>query len=421
MDTFIGIDVGTSACRACAIDQQAELLAEARTELPPPSRDGTRVAQDPGLWWLALTETLDKLCPQIDSATVRRVAVDATSATLLLCDRRGQPLTPALMYNDARASAEAERIRQLAPPESAAASPSSSLAKLLYLRSERADGGYLALHQADWLAGKLSGQFGISDANNALKLGYDPVRRSWPDWLHRLPLHPNCLPRVVVPGTPIGTGDRGLARRWNWPQAVEIVAGTTDSTAGFIATGAATPGTAVTALGSTLVLKVLSNTPVFAARYGIYSHRLRDRWLVGGASNAGGSVLRQFFTLQQIDAYSAALQPQRPTGLDYYPLPAAGERFPVCDPLLQPRLTPRPASDAEFLQGILEGLARIERRGYQRLAELGAPYPDRVISVGGGARNAAWTTIRAQLLGVPVVAAAHQEAAYGAALLARGL
>ena len=142
---------------------------------------------------------------------------------------------------------------------------------------------------------------------------------------------------------------------------------------------------------------------------------------MGGASNAGGSVLRRFFTAQQIDNYSRLMQPQTPTGLDYYPLPAPGERFPVCDPALQPRLTPRPASDVEFLQGILEGLARIEQRGYARLAALGAPYPERVISVGGGAGNAPWTLIRRQMLDVPVTAARHQEAAYGAALLARGL
>jgi sugar (pentulose or hexulose) kinase len=64
-------------------------------------------------------------------------------------------------------------------------------------------------------------------------------------------------------------------------------------------------------------------------------------------------------------------------------------------------------------------MAAIERRGYRLLEELGAPYPLRVHSVGGGADNAAWRTIRETLLGVPVDVAGHQDAAYGAALLAR--
>jgi len=68
---------------------------------------------------------------------------------------------------------------------------------------------------------------------------------------------------------------------------------------------------------------------------------------------------------------------------------------------------------------LLEGIAQIEALAYRRLAEFGAPYPRRVLTTGGGAVNPAWTAIRARHLGVPVVAATHREAAYGAALLAR--
>ena len=198
-----------------------------------------------------------------------------------------------------------------------------------------------------------------------------------------------------------------------------MVAGTTDSTAAFIATGAQNPGDAVTSLGSTLVVKVLSTQPVFAPEVGVYSHRLDDRWLVGGASNSGGAVLRQFFTPAQIDALTSQLKPETPTKLDYYPLCGIGERFPSNDPELRPCLTPRPDDDAVFLQGMLEGIARIEHRGYELLHQLGAPYPTSVRSVGGGAVNQMWTQIRAGMLGVPMLAAAQTQAAYGAALLAR--
>jgi sugar (pentulose or hexulose) kinase len=420
VNLFIGIDVGTSACRSCAINQDAEIIAEARVELPAATRSGARVEQSPRLWWETLTETLDALCKRVDPVHVGRLAVDGTSATLLLCDPHGVPLTPALMYNDTRATSEAERIRTAAPTDSPAQGASSSLAKLLQLRSTLTQPHYLALHQADWLTGMLTGVFGISDENNALKLGYDPIQRRWPDWLNRLGIQADRLPEVLPAGSPIGTLSRRLAERWNLPQAVEVVAGTTDSTAGFIATGAKTPGTAVTALGSTLVVKVLSDQPVFAARYGVYSHRLGERWLVGGASNAGGATLLKFFDRCDIQRYTRLMQPQRSTGLDYYPLPANGERFPLQDPELKPRLEPRPSSDAVFFQGILEGLATIEQRGYRLLSDLGAPYPNEVLTVGGGANNRGWMQIRQQHLAVPVVKAAHQEAAYGAALLARG-
>jgi hypothetical protein len=78
-----------------------------------------------------------------------------------------------------------------------------------------------------------------------------------------------------------------------------------------------------------------------------------DSWLVGGASNSGGAVLRQLFSDQQLTDLSAGIDPSVASPLDYYPLPAPGERFPVNDPQLQPRLEPRPADDALFLHGEL--------------------------------------------------------------------
>lgn len=417
---YLGVDLGTSACRLCVIDETGEERAAARAVLPAPHRHGAEVDQAADPWWTALEQGMAALADKVSMAHVRSLAVDGTSGTLLLCDSSGHPGGPALMYNDARATDQARRIAAVAPAECGAHGATSSLAKLLFLqRTGAAERTAHALHQADWVTGRLSGQFGVSDENNALKLGYDPVQRQWPQWLDELGIPRRWLPRVEAPGTPIGTLAPQWARRWGLAPDVVVTTGTTDSTAGFIATGAGRPGEAVTALGSTLVVKVLANRPVFAPPWGVYSHRLGDLWLVGGASNSGGAVLRRFFSDRDLERLTPHLQPHRPTGLDYYPLPTAGERFPDSDPQMEPRMEPRPDDDVVFLQGLLEGIAAIEARAYQRLAELGAPYPSQVLTVGGGAVNSAWTAIRSRLLGVPVTAASHQEAAYGAALLAR--
>ena len=419
MHTFLGIDVGTSGVRSCLIDTDGDVLAEIRTALPAPTRHGRAVEQDPELWWTALADNLDALARRRRLTDVAAVCLDGTSSTLLLCDAAGAPLTPALMYNDARATAEAKQINTIAPPDSAARGASASLAKLLWLlKTADAPPGARALHQADWLAGRLGGRFDISDENNALKLGYDPLARGWPAWLEALPIPATLLPAVVPPGHTIGRLTPAACRRWGFAGDTRMVSGTTDSTASFLATGAG-PGEAVTALGSTLVLKILAERPIAAAGLGVYSHRLGEQWLVGGASNSGGAVLQQYFSADEIARLTTRLQPEQPTGLDYYPLPAPGERFPVSDPQLAPRLTPRPEEDARFFQAILEGITAIEVRGYRVLAELGAPSPVRVITTGGGAVNEGWRRLRERALGVPVIAAEHQEAAYGAALLAQ--
>lgn len=90
-------------------------------------------------------------------------------------------------------------------------------------------------------------------------------------------------------------------------------------------------------MGSTLAIKLLSTVRVEDARFGVYSHRLDDKWLVGGASNAGGSVLRKIFSDNQLEVLSKQINPLTPSPLDYYPLPTSGERFPVADPNMTPR------------------------------------------------------------------------------------
>ena len=348
-----------------------------------------------------------------------RIAINGTSSTVLLCDRAGNPLTAPLLYND-RVPESLKRLEQLAPPNHVVQSASSSLAKLLYWQQQSFfSQAQFFLHQADWLGFLLHGKLGISDYHNALKLGYDVQTLSYPQWLKTIPNF-GILPQVLAPGTVIGNVTSNLAEKFQLPQTCQVCTGTTDSIAAFIASGAKQPGEAVTSLGSTLVLKLLSQTPVQATAYGVYSHRFGDLWLTGGASNTGGAVLKQFFTKEDLKQLSDQIDPTQPSNLSYYPLVQTGERFPVNDPNLSPQLSPRPEDDVLFLQGLLESIARIEAQGYAKLQALGATFLHRVYTAGGGAKNQIWQQIREQQLQVPVQASPYQDAAYGTALLAKG-
>jgi sugar (pentulose or hexulose) kinase len=198
-----------------------------------------------------------------------------------------------------------------------------------------------------------------------------------------------------------------------------IHAGTTDSVAAFLASAPIKEGVAVTSLGSTLAIKLLSTRRIDDPAIGLYSHRLGDFWLVGGASNTGGAVLRDYFTDEQLGTLSAQIDPNAPLGLGYYPLRAVGERFPVNDPMLAPRMEPRPAEDAAFLQAMLEGMAAIEARCYAEIKARGGSEPSVIYTAGGGAQNAVWTAIRARNLGQVPRLAVHTEAAIGVARLTR--
>ncbi|MDY0049119.1 MAG: FGGY-family carbohydrate kinase [Halothiobacillaceae bacterium] len=412
---YLGLDRGTSGLRAALLDEDGQLVGLWRLPSSPGEpRDEAR------LWWRDLITLLHRVAAQCPLDGVRALAVDGTSGTLLACDCNGEPLAPALMYDDLRASAQAGRIAMQAPADSGAHGAGSSLARLLWLLEHaRLPASFFLQHQAEWLTGRLLGRYDLGDENNALKLGYDSRTARWPHWLEALSVPRPALPTIHPAGTPLGRIDLQAAKLTGLPADTLVVAGTTDSLAAFLATGAKDEGDAATTLGSTLTLKILSARPVFDPARGVYSHRLLGRWLAGGASNTGGAVLASLFDPLMLEQLSRRIDPRRRSCLDYMPLLRPGERFPVNDPTLAPRLHPRPVDDARFLHGLLDAMARIEAQGYRVLESLGAGTPRRLYTTGGGARNPAWSALRERALGCRLNTPEHDEAAVGAARLAQ--
>lgn len=418
---YLGIDLGTSGVRCAVVDEGGQQRAQAQIRYPQPTSPMAD-AQD---WWDATAACLDLQMQNLQDAglsprDIRALAIDGTSGSMVLVDDAVRPVTPGLMYSSAGFEAEAALIAQYAEPGSITRGSNSALARMLRLQG--LDSGRQArhlCHQADFIAACIMGQAGHSDDNNALKTGFDPETLNWPAWLESAGVRTELLPEVHRVGSIIGHPSPAICARFGFARDIAVRAGTTDSIAAFLASGANTIGDAVTSLGTTLAIKLLSRRRIDDQSRGLYSHRLGNDWLVGGASNTGGGVLLDFFTSEQIAALSVSIAADKLSGLDYYPLSRPGERFPVNDPKFLPRMTPRPISDVAFLHGLLEGIARIEAEAYAALVALGAPRPSRILTAGGGAQNQAWTTIRRRLVS-PTIAAAHSsEAAFGMALLCR--
>lgn len=415
-DYYLGIDFGTSGARAFVIDAQGNVQSQDSIRFTD-SGQSQPSSSLPAVWRTVLASLLADI-PQALRSHLAAIAINGTSSTVLLCDGEGIPLTEPLLYNDDRGGMYLEELRSFVPAQHSVLSATSSLAKLWWWHHQPywPEARYL-LHQADWLALQLHGRCGISDYHNSLKLGYDVVALAYPDWLSRSTLA-GVLPQVLSPGRAIAPILPEQSQHFGIPPTCWICTGTTDSIAAFLASGAGRPGDAVTSLGSTLVLKLLSTQRVEDLQSGIYSHRLGDLWLVGGASNTGGAVLQHFFSPEQLVQFSAEISPEQPSPYHYYPLLRPGERFPRNQPDLRPQLQPRPTDPVAFLHGLLESMARIETEGYGRLMELGATPLQHLYTAGGGAQNPAWTAIRQRYLSIPFLSAASSEAAYGTARLA---
>jgi len=243
MTFHLGFDFGTSGARACVADADKAIVHEEHIAYPDPQK------QTPLDWREALLTLLRRL-PDSVSSQLQGIAIAATSGTVLLCDEQLEPVSPALLYSDSRASKEALELEKIAPSGHTVCSATSGLAKFLWLtRHNDLSNAAHFLHQADWLAALLTGVDGISDYHNALKTGYDVESLCWPEWVLKLP-HAHLLPQVIAPGAAIARLQPGIARHFGINPGCTVHAGTTDSIAAFIAAGVHEPGAAVTSLGT---------------------------------------------------------------------------------------------------------------------------------------------------------------------------
>jgi len=416
----MGIDLGTSGVRAIVINQKKEILAEASIQLPESiSQYEGWFEQNPMDWWTTTIHVLQQVTQKIPNVFIKTIAVDGTSGTVLLCDKTGDPLYPALMYNDIRATKEAKLIKE-AMPDNIAASASSSLAKVYWLEKNRnTSKAYYILHQADWIANKLTGCFGYGDQHNALKCGFNPMTNAWDNGIAELPLNFNYFPHIERSGCFLSNITKKNAILTGLSPETSLVYGTTDSTAGAIASGINEIGDAITSLGSSLVMKILTDKPYFNNKAGIYSHCLgKNKWLVGGASNAGGKSLTHYFSLAEMEIFAKSIKSDQKQDLKYYPLTSKGERFPINDPKLSPIITPRPEQDNLFYLALIDGLVDIEKLAYQELTKLGLNPVKKLFSIGGGTKNKLWQARRKRNLEIPLVKPNKKSAAYGSAIIA---
>ena len=419
MKLFLGIDFGTTGVRTSIIDENKNEVFNHSVVISNPISQSSLVYQNPNLWWEAFIQNITFLKNKVDLNDISKLSIDGTSGTVLLTDEHGLPLTNALMYNDASSVEEAKFVEKVSNNHPIVSSPTNALVRALSLTKQQNLTNFKILHQADWIASKIINEFKYSDENNALKLGYDCVDRKWPDWFDKLPIKLNNLPEIKIPGQVMGLLNNKELIDLGFNKKTEIIAGTTDSIAAFLATGANKSGEAVTSIGTTLVVKAISDKPIFNKEFGVYSHRLGDKWLAGGASNVGGKIIKELFN-DKIDILSNQLDPNNLLNLNYYPLAQTGERFPINDPNKSPVLTPRPESETEFFQAVLEGITGVEKLSYEKIVEIGGSYPKTIFTIGGGSKNAKWNEIRKKILNVELKIPLSNDAAFGSALLAMG-
>ena len=433
---FLGLDIGTEGTRASIYDSDGKQCAKAEGSLTTYRPKHNWIEHDAREWWSSVSHSVRECVGRIPSVnSIKAVAVCGTSGTIVPIGDHGEPLRPAILYSDTRATLQAEElsrdeeIKQLGKTQSSKMDASGGLAKILWIARNEPEvfrKTYKFLATTDYIVLRLSGRI-FCDYFNAAKTSMNLLTREWPrNTLERFGIPPRTLPDLKEPGTLIGELTEMAARETGLREGTLVVAGATDGIAGFISSGAVEPGQACEVTGTTQVFHVTTDklTPDPMGRIYYHVHPKHGYWIAGGASSGGGIILRWLHdkllpneSFEKLDEEAEAVEPL--SGGLLCEAAMTGERAPRWDPSVSGMLiglTPKTGS-AHIYRSMMEGVAFLLKAIIDVCHDLGIPVRE-IRSAGGGARSRIWRQIKADVLGKEVVVPEDPSSTLGVAMLA---
>lgn len=440
--TLLGVDIGTTGCKAAVVSVEGALLATAYREYPLITPRSGWAELDPDVVWGSACSAIRETT-SAGLAPPRAMAVSCLGEAVTPIDDRGRPLGPSIVSFDRRAADcheqlvgqigrdGFERITGLAPM------PHYSVAKWSWLAREASDIYRAAAKLAcygDLVAARLGLEPVIDHTMAARTLALDQNSHRWdPEILEAAGVEEAKLPEPAPSGTVIGTIPRQHCIDFGLAPGAVLVAGGLDQACAAHAVGAGEAGPALLSLGTVAVLAMaLAGGRARPTDVPTGPHVVEKQSLAVAGAPAGGAVLRWYRdVLGAADAERAEA-----AGADFYDTVVSAAATVETEAIVVPHFAGSRTgfSDPDSL-GVVAGLTfDTDRRHLVRallegvaletavMAERLAAAVDPVASLraaGGGSRSAPWMQIFADVLGVPIESAASSyAAAAGAALIA---
>ena len=430
---FMGLDVGTQGVRCVVADAQGKVWAAKSVGFDSINVSATQgwYEQSPEVWSNACDRAIEGCVKVlnvqgISGDSIKALSIDGTSGTIVPLDHDFSPLTPALMYNDPRAKAQAATVHaamgEHEKTHGLTFGSSFALPRILWIHDMLPDiykKTRVFAHQADFIAGRLCGEYCVSDYSNALKTGYDLIQGRWPIEIEQtLGLDIAKLPHVIAPGAPIAFVSQAAADRLGLSTKTMVTGGSTDGYASALAAGTVGVGQWASIIGTTFVLKGVTEKLIIDPAGSCYSHKLPSgAWMLGGASNIGGRCLNECAPNKNFDELNTLSESLVPTGVRCYPLTGRGERFPFVDGDAQAYYIGN-VFGGRLYPALMEGVAFAEKFALDRVTKLGATVGSVISTTGGACRSELWLRIRASVLNRQLMIPAIVDAAMGSAMLA---
>ena len=443
---ILALDLGTSGAKAAIVSLTGECRAWAMAPVPVILKGRNGAEQDPLAWWQAVDHSATRAMAQSPIARERILAVCTSSMgeETVAVDRNGTPLMNALNWMDQRgADAIKKQLRGWINPlgigygvknllqwiwyTGGIPSPSGKdpAGHIAYIRDhcpEIYDKTYKFLNSLDFINLKLTGEF-TATQDSALPLWATNNRnpehvRYQPSLVRALGIDPEKLPELVTSTTVLGRLRAALAQDWGLPQTTKVVAGSVDTTAATIGSGAVRDFDPCLTLGTSSFITAhvpFKKTDIINNMASFPSARPRKYLLMNNQTTAGGClshmadhiVYHRDELLQEEkrpDLYKvfdsiAERVPPGSNGLVYTPW-LFGERAPMDDHTIRGSIHNISLHNTreDMVRAVFEGVAMNSRwlmDGVKKF--LKHPCKD-LRMAGGGATSAVWCQIYADVL-----------------------
>ena len=447
MDLVIGLDSGTTATKAVAVAADATVVATSSAGYPLLQPEPGYAELDSVRLQQAAVEALTGVANQVvdQGHQVVGICLSAAMHGLVPMDKDGSPTGPLITWADSRAGEESRRLAlgtegRLHKRTGTPIHPMSPLPKLLWWRLHHPDtfaatpkwGGVKEVV----LTGLCEGETTI-DLSCASATGlYDITAGHWDETALLLAGVDAEQLAPVVPTTHVVTGLReDVAAQTGLPRDLPVVIGASDGPLANLGLGAVREGIAAVSLGTSGALRAVRRAPAVDEAARLFCYALTDdHWVLGGAINNAGSVVR--WASAALGMVSADVHGEQRDAADAQLMEEAGQ-IPfgseglLCLPYL---LGERAPWWEPGLQGAWIGLRRDHTRGHLvrsavegvcmqlALVELALEAADvevrEVRATGGAMESPVWREVLAAALDVPVgLAASPEGAGTGAGLL----
>lgn len=444
---LLGIDIGTSACKAALFDRKGQVLAAANGEYPVYYPEEGWAEQNPEEWWSAVCEAVRQVIRKagIQPEEIAGVGIDGQSWSAIAIDKGGKVLTNTPIWMDTRAQSICDRLNEEIGEDEIfriagnSLQPSYTTAKILWYKEnlpEVYSKIYKILQSNSYIAFKLTGQIS-QDLSQGYGLHcFDMRTGQWDEEMCRkMGIPRDFLPEIVPSDRIIGTVTKKAAEESGLAEGTPVAAGGLDAACGTLGAGVIHSGETQEQGGQAGGMSICIEKYQADPRLILGFHVIPGKWLLQGGTTGGGGVMRWFERefadyerlmreqtgISSFDQLNEIAEKVKPgcDGLVFLPY-MAGERSPIWNPYAKGVFYGLDFSKTKghMVRACMEGVAFSLRHNLETAEEAGAK-AEILRAMGGSANSLLWTQIKSDVTGKTMAVPASDTATtLGAALLA---